>query len=83
VQAGVTDVKNTLSVFQSQISSIQATPRGLETHWRQEPVTLEDARGNILPIPLELVNSWDVSRYNSDDCIYFLIINTNTLGPAI
>ena len=42
------------------MSMAETTPRGLDTHWKQPPVTLEDALGNLIPIPLELVNSWHV-----------------------
>jgi hypothetical protein len=42
------------------MSMAETTPRGLDTHWKQAPVTLEDALGNLIPIPLELINSWDV-----------------------
>jgi len=40
----------------------QSPMSGLGTHWNQAPVTLEDAHGFLVPIPLELVNSWGVSR---------------------
>lgn len=56
------DMKSVLSIFQGQITSQHAAPRGLGTHWRIAPVTLEDALGFIIPIPLELVNSWEVCR---------------------
>lgn len=48
--------------------SQQATPRGLGTGWQQDPVTLEDALGFRIPLPLELVNSWKVSTA-SIECI--------------
>jgi len=54
------DIKNILRLFQSNISMQQSTPRGLGTSWHQDPVTLEDALGFRIPIPLELVNSWDM-----------------------
>jgi hypothetical protein len=57
----VSDLKSTLSLLQSHILAQQATPRGIGIHWQQEPVTLEDALGFMIPIPLELVDSWDVS----------------------
>lgn len=53
----VIDMKSVLSLLRSHILSQQATPCGLGTHWQQAPVTLEDARGFLVPIPLELVNS--------------------------
>ena len=62
------DIKNILCLFQSNILSQQATPRGLGTGWQQDPVTLEDALGFRIPLPLELVNSWEVNTTNIE-CI--------------
>lgn len=53
-------MNSVLGLLHNNIVSLQATPRGLGTHWQQEPVILEDALGFVVPIPLELVNSWDV-----------------------
>ncbi|CZR63961.1 uncharacterized protein PAC_13858 [Phialocephala subalpina] len=50
----VIDIRAMLSLLRNQI------PRGLGTHWQQEPVTLEDALGFRVPIPLELVDSWEM-----------------------
>ena len=58
------DIKNLLGLFRSHMSLQQSTPRGLGTAWQQEPVTLEDALGFRIPIPLELVNSWEVRITN-------------------
>ena len=57
------DIKGLLETFKAHMFILEATPRGLNTHWKQAPVTLEDALGNVIPIPLELVNSWEV-RFN-------------------
>jgi len=67
VKSIIVDIKGVLEMFKSQMSMAEATPRGLDTHWKQAPMTLEDALGNFIPIPLELVNSWDVwlPLYNS------------------
>ncbi|PVH79347.1 hypothetical protein DL98DRAFT_589416 [Cadophora sp. DSE1049] len=54
------DMKCLLGLLHNHIVSIQATPRGLGTHWQQAPVTLEDALGFVIPIPLELVNTWEM-----------------------
>jgi hypothetical protein len=54
------DTKNFLSLLQSHMLAQQATPRTIGGCWQQAPVTLEDALGFVIPIPLELVNSWDV-----------------------
>jgi hypothetical protein len=55
-------MKSVLSLLRTHLLSEQDMPRGLETHWKQAPVTLEDALGFVYPIPLELVNSWEVWR---------------------
>jgi hypothetical protein len=57
----VVDVKSMMTLLHNNILPIHAIPRSLGTQWQQEPVTLEDALGNRIPLPLELVNSWDVS----------------------
>ena len=57
----IVEIKDIVVLFHSQIASQQSTPRGLVTGWQQDPVTLEDALGFRIPLPLELVNSWDVS----------------------
>ena len=56
----VIDVKNFLSLLQSHMLGQQAISRTIGGCWQQAPVTLEDALGFVVPIPLELVNSWDV-----------------------
>jgi hypothetical protein len=54
------DIKNILDLFQSHMESQQSTPWGLGTGWQQNPVTLEDALGLRITIPLEIVTSWKV-----------------------
>jgi hypothetical protein len=54
------DIKNILYLFQSHMESQQSTPWGLGTGWQQNPVTLEDALGHRITIPLEIVTSWKV-----------------------
>jgi hypothetical protein len=66
VHSMIADVRSILGLFQSHILSQQSTPRGLGTGWQQEPVTLEDALGFRIPIPLELVNSWEVNIANNE-----------------
>jgi hypothetical protein len=55
------DIKNILGFFQGDISTQQSTPSGLGTCWQQDFVTLEDALGFRLRIPLEVIDSWDAS----------------------
>jgi hypothetical protein len=69
------DIKNTLGSFHSHILSNQYTPRGLGTGWQQDPVTLEDALGFKIPLPLELVDSWDVG--NAQGFAWFVLTITN------
>ena len=54
------DIRRLLSLLQTHIILQQETPRGIGTTWQQAPVIFEDALGNIFPIPLELVDSWEV-----------------------
>lgn len=45
---------NTVTGLQTRI------PRAFKPCWIQEPVILTDALGRVVPIHLELINSWDV-----------------------
>ena len=36
-------------------------PAGFAAIWKSKPMILEDAHGNFLAIPLEVVVSWEVS----------------------
>jgi hypothetical protein len=67
VRSIVIDMKALLDFFRSSMLVQHATPRGLGTHWQQAPVTLEDALGYQIPLPLELVYSWDVSNSQTTD----------------
>lgn len=46
--------------------SLHNAPTGFGGTWQQAPVILEDARGKVVPVPLELVDSWDVRTGRSD-----------------
>lgn len=50
-----------LREYVQRIESRRNTPRGFASWWKKEPMTLEDALGRILPIPLDIVVSWEVS----------------------
>jgi phage gp36-like protein len=39
----------------------QQIQRGLGTHWQHDPAVLEDALGNRIRLPLEMIKSWEVS----------------------
>lgn len=43
-----------------QVHSIAVDMKSVLALWQDDPVTLEDALGFLVRIPLELVNSWDV-----------------------
>lgn len=48
----VFEIRNILIGFQRFIALQQGPAPGLGAHWHQAPVTLEDAHGNLIPIPL-------------------------------
>lgn len=62
VHSMTVDIRNLLFLFQGHMSLQQSAPRSLGTSWQQDPVTLEDALGFRIPIPLELIDSWEVSQ---------------------
>lgn len=37
-----------------------SVPGGIDTHWKQAPVTMELFTGKSVPIPLEPVNTWEM-----------------------
>lgn len=45
----------------SSVSEQSRDPAGFAAVWKLEPMILEDAHGNVLAIPLEVVVSWEVS----------------------
>lgn len=47
-----------LSTYKAVISLQTSIPAQIE---RQEPVSLEDAFGEVIPVHLEFVDSWEVS----------------------
>lgn len=49
-----------LERFQVITNSLHNAPAGFGGTWQQAPMILEDALGKVVPIPLELVDSWDV-----------------------
>ena len=42
------------------VTSIQSQLQRQLSPWTQAPVTFDDALGRVVPIPLELVDSWEV-----------------------
>lgn len=63
VRSIVIDMRSLLYLLHNSIATQQAAPRCLGGHWQQAPVTLEDALGFVIPIPLELINTWDVCAF--------------------
>ena len=63
------DIKNILCLFQSHMTFQQSTPRGIETGWQYDPVTLEDALGFRHLIPLDVLTSWKVSMTNFESIL--------------
>jgi len=60
ILSSVVDMGSVLKLLQNNVISLQGIHRGLRTQWKQEPVTLEDALGIHIRLPLELIDSWDV-----------------------
>ncbi|CZR62688.1 uncharacterized protein PAC_12585 [Phialocephala subalpina] len=54
------DMRRLLGLLQTHITIQEVTPRGIGVTWQQAPVTFEDALGNVIPIPLEWVDSWEM-----------------------
>lgn len=48
--------------YNMMVSLQDRVPTSLGGCWKQEPVTHEDALGRVFPIPLELIDSWMVSK---------------------
>lgn len=53
------EMRSALKLLHNNVILLQCMRRGLGTQWKQEPVTLEDALGMHIRLPLEVVNSWD------------------------
>lgn len=49
-----------LLTYNAALSLQTRIPSQLGGCWRQEPVTLTDAHDRVWPIPLELIDSWEV-----------------------
>jgi len=60
VRTIVIEIRNSLVSIQNLIISQQYIARGIDFHWKQAPVIMELATGKQIPLPLELVNSWDM-----------------------
>jgi hypothetical protein len=53
-------MRKTLEGVITSVGVQACRPTGFASCWKQEPMTLEDAHGKLLPLPLELVVSWEV-----------------------
>ncbi|KAE9369642.1 hypothetical protein N431DRAFT_413880 [Stipitochalara longipes BDJ] len=47
-------------IIMASVSFQTCGPTGFASCWKQAPMTLEDAHGKLLPLPLELVVSWEM-----------------------
>ena len=62
LEASFTQMRKTLERVMTSVHVQTARPTGFASCWKQAPMTLEDAHGELLPHPLELVVSWEVSH---------------------
>ena len=60
VRTIIVEIRNALELFQNLVISQQSVPSGIDSHWKQAPITMELATGKQIPVPLELVTSWDI-----------------------
>ncbi|PMD31127.1 hypothetical protein L207DRAFT_197733 [Hyaloscypha variabilis F] len=60
METSITQMRRTLEQVMASISFQTSGPTGFASCWKQEPMTLEDAHGKLLPLPLELVVSWQM-----------------------
>ncbi len=59
IHSRMAEMRSALKLLHNNVILLQCMRRGLGTQWKQEPVTLEDALGMHIRLPLEVVNSWD------------------------
>ncbi|PMD42379.1 hypothetical protein L207DRAFT_310323 [Hyaloscypha variabilis F] len=60
LEASFTQMRKTLERVMTSVHVQTARPTGFASCWKQAPMTLEDAHGELLPLPLELVVSWEM-----------------------
>ncbi|PMD50236.1 uncharacterized protein K444DRAFT_262739 [Hyaloscypha bicolor E] len=53
-------MRRTLDDVMTSVSVQTSRPKGFASCWKQEPMTLEDAHGKLIPLPIELVVSWEM-----------------------
>jgi hypothetical protein len=61
-------MRKTLENVMTSVSVQTSGPTGFASFWKQEPMTLEDAHGKLLPLPLELVFSWEAKYPSEQSC---------------
>ncbi len=59
-EASITQMRKTIERVMTSVHVQTARPTGFASCWKQAPMTLEDAHGRLLLLPLELVVSWEV-----------------------
>lgn len=57
----IINMRKSASNILSSVVEQSRGPAGFAAIWKLEPMILEDAHGNVLAIPLEVVVSWEVS----------------------
>ena len=62
LRSGIVSLNQVQTLVQelNNVVAQHSVPGGIDTHWKQAPVTMELAIGKPVPIPLELVNTWDM-----------------------
>jgi len=68
-----TRIENALTSLESILASIALQinpPAGFACCWKQQPMMLEDAYGMFVPIPLDIVTTWQVR--NPQQCLFAL-----------
>lgn len=60
LETSITQMRKTLEKVMISVNLQTSGPTGFASCWKQEPMTLEDAHGKLLPLPVELVVSWEV-----------------------
>jgi hypothetical protein len=53
-------MRRTLEDVMTSVSVQTSRPKGFASCWKQEPMTLEDAHGKLIQLPIEIVVSWEV-----------------------
>ena len=61
VEENIVSMRKSLQKLLKAKSLQSSSPAGFASCLKMEPMTLEDAHGNLIPIPIDLMGSWEVS----------------------